>query len=212
MMTMAISAAATPYYDPQVDYLYEMANAAAANDVTLGSELEQKRNLKIDAEGLGGQYAKTNFFGSGKSVEQILEAIWNYEPKLYSWNDVVMMAKVMYLEARGIKSQTELSCIGWTILNRVDAGYGSIYKVITSPGQFAYSGNARTVNDWGVDLTWLANDVLSKWESEKYGCEVWRTLPKGYLWYAGDGSHNYFRNAYKGGSRWNYSWGSPYDT
>lgn len=133
--------------------------------------------------------------------------------KQYTATDAVMMARVMFLEARGIKSKTEIACIGWTILNRVDAGYGSIQKVITAPNQFAYRASASTTSDYGYDLVALATDVLDRWSREKAGqAAVGRVLPKGYLWYAGDGKHNYFRNQYKGGTRWTYSLPSPYES
>lgn len=133
--------------------------------------------------------------------------------KRYTSTDAVMMARVMFLEARGIKSKTEIACIGWTILNRVDAGYGSIQKCITAPNQFAYRASAPTTSDYGYDLIALATDVLDRWSREKAGqAAVGRVLPKGYLWYAGDGKHNYFRNQYKGGTRWTYSLPSPYES
>ena len=133
--------------------------------------------------------------------------------KRYTSTDAVMMARVMFLEARGIRSKTEIACIGWTILNRVDAGYGSISAVITAPNQFAYRASASTTSDYGYDLVALATDVLDRWSREKAGqSNVGRVLPKGYLWYAGDGKHNYFRNQYKGGTRWNYSLPSPYES
>lgn len=133
--------------------------------------------------------------------------------KRYTSTDAVMMARVMFLEARGIKSKTEIACVGWTILNRVDAGYGSIQKVITAPNQFAYRASASTTSDYGYDLVDLATDVLDRWSREKAGqAAVGRVLPKGYLWYAGDGKHNYFRNKYKGGTRWTYSLPSPYES
>lgn len=131
----------------------------------------------------------------------------------YTSTDAVMIARVMFLEARGIQSKTEIACVGWTILNRVDAGYGSISAVITAPNQFAYSASASTTSDYGYDLIALATDVLDRWSREKAGqTNVGRVLPKGYLWYAGDGKHNYFRNQYKGGTRWDYSLPSPYES
>lgn len=39
-----------------------------------------------------------------------------------------------------------------------------------------------------------------------------RVLPSDYLWFSGDGKHNYFRNAYKGGETWDWSLPSPYET
>ena len=83
--------------------------------------------------------------------------------------------------------------------------------MITQPQQFAYSAGAPTVSDYGYDLVALARDVLDRWSREKAGqTDVGRVLPKDYQWYAGDGKHNYFRDKYRGGSRWDYSLPSPY--
>lgn len=150
---------------------------------------------------------------AAQTSSQVSASVGDGYTKRYTSTDAVMMARVMFLEARGIKSKTEIACVGWTILNRVDAGYGSIQKVITAPNQFAYRASASTTSDYGYDLIGLATDVLDRWSREKTGqTGVGRVLPKGYLWYAGDGRHNYFRNQYKGGTRWTYSLPSPYES
>ena len=133
--------------------------------------------------------------------------------KRYTSSDATMMAKVMFCEARGIRSKTEIACIGWTILNRFDAGYAkTIAKVITAKNQFAYRAGASTTSDLGYSLVALATDVLDRWSRELAGqTNVGRVLPKGYLWYSGNGKHNYFRNKYSGGTQWNYSLKSPYE-
>lgn len=130
----------------------------------------------------------------------------------FTGKDALMLAKVAYCEARGISSQTEIACVMWTILNRYDANYAStIEGVITAPNQFAYNSNANTVTDYGVDLYDLAYDVLCRWNAEKNGdYGSGRVLPSDYLWYSGDGSHNYFRNQFRGGSVWDYTLTSPY--
>lgn len=125
----------------------------------------------------------------------------------------IMIAKVIYGEARGIESVTEQACIAWTILNRVDAGYGTIEEVVTAPYQFCYRRNAPTIDDYGRDLTALAEDVISRWEREKAGeSNIGRVLPKEYLYYWGNGRHNFFAKAYRNySSPWDYSLESPYD-
>ena len=149
-------------------------------------------------------------------------AVGSYQ-KLYTSSDATICAKIMYNEGRGLKSKTELACIVWTILNRVDAGYGStIQKVALAKNQFAYTAGAKTTSDYGYDLVALAKDVMDRWSKEKAGfSNVGRVLPKGYTWYYGDGKHNYFFNNYAKftacvkarryvGGGWNYSLKSPY--
>lgn len=135
--------------------------------------------------------------------------------KRYTKSDATIIAKIMYGEARGIKSKTEIACIGWCILNRVDAGMGkNIQSVALAANQFYYKAGAPTVSDHGYDLVALATDVLDRWSREKAGqSNVGRVLPKQYKWYAGDGSHNWFYPSWpcKRAQRWNFkSITSPY--
>ena len=107
----------------------------------------------------------------------------------YTRADVEMLAKLMWSEAGGIGSETERACVAWTVLNRLD-----------SP-------------DFEGEFLALAGDVLRRWNDEKNGLDsTGRVLPAGYFWFAGDGKHNYFRDAYRGGDRWDYSLDSPYET
>lgn len=132
----------------------------------------------------------------------------------YTYSDVEMLAKVAYSESRGVNSPLEISCIMWTILNRLDEGsYGdTIEEVITQPNQFAYDPNNPMETDHGIDLFAIASDVLRIWNDEKNGIEtLGRTLPSDYLWYGGDGEHNYFRNSFGfDGDIWDYSLYNPY--
>ncbi|MFB0920445.1 MAG: hypothetical protein QMB62_06135 [Oscillospiraceae bacterium] len=133
------------------------------------------------------------------------------EPEpLYTDEDAAILAKIMYSECGAIKSDTEKACIVWAVLNRVDAGYGgTIAFVATAPMQFGFKANTPVRED----LLKLSYDVLERWAKEKSGeTEVGRVLPKDYLWYNGDGAHNYFRNSYTGGTQWDYSLISPYES
>ena len=135
--------------------------------------------------------------------------------KYYTDNDALMLAKLMYGEGRGIKSETQLACICWTVLNRVDAGQGSISQVITAPNQFHYSSSFPTVADSGVDLVKLANDVLERWNDEKNGLgSNGRVLPTTYMYFHGNGSVNIFRDSYNFNMAkfWDYSYITPYIT
>lgn len=95
--------------------------------------------------------------------------------KRYTATDAKMIAKVMWGEARGIKSKTEVACIGWCILNRVDAGMGkNIEAVITAANQFFYKPSFPTTSQaGGYDLVALATDVLDRWSREKPGSPTW---------------------------------------
>lgn len=125
---------------------------------------------------------------------------------------VTMIAKVIFGEARGVESVTEQACIVWTILNRVDAGYGNIEDVVTAANQFAYDDSFPTVDDYGRDLKELAEDVICRWEREHAGeTDVGRVLPSNYLYYGGRNGHNYFRpECYNFSNLWDYSLGTPY--
>ena len=121
------------------------------------------------------------------------------------------IAKVVWAEARGC-SRTEQAAVIWCILNRVDSDIrdmpDDIISVVTAPNQFAYRDSSPITDE----LYELAKDVISRWEREKNGeTNVGRVLPKEYLWFHGDGTNNHFRDAFKGGNRWDWSLESPYN-
>lgn len=130
----------------------------------------------------------------------------------YTDEDVITMAKVMYREARGVGSITQIACVGWVACNRVDAGtFGdTITDVLTAPGQFAWIPNTP-VEEWLVEI---AEDVLQKWSIEKSTGEYCgRVLPAEYLYFHGDGDVNWFRIEYEhNGQYWDYSLPSPYES
>lgn len=140
------------------------------------------------------------------------------EPYIPDPADVVMVAKTIYGESRGIWPLSEQAAVGWCIVNRVDSeGYGmgrSIEYVITFPGQFhGYNPNNPVIDDYGRDLRVIAADVLIRWAMEKDGyADVGRVLPPEYKWFCGDGITNVFRDAYKGGNKWDWSLPSPYES
>lgn len=125
------------------------------------------------------------------------------------------IAKTVYGEARGC-SKVEQAAVIWCILNRVDSGYSKtgnpstdIIRVVTQPYQFVGYRAGNPVTD---DIYNLTIDVLTRWVREKNGeTEVGRVLPKEYLYFHGDGVRNHFRNAYRGGNRWDWRLENPYD-
>ena len=146
------------------------------------------------------------------SIDVVEPVEW---PKLYTDKDAVALAKTLWGEARGVKNNGVVSgdcqraAVVWCVLNRFDAGYeDSIYEVITAKDQFHGYSASYPVED---DLLELAYDVLDRWNAEKHGeVEVGRVLPAEYLWFGGDGSENRFRDAWKGGNRWDWSMPDPY--
>ena len=119
----------------------------------------------------------------------------------------IILAKTVWGEARGC-SVTEQAAVVWCVLNRVDAGYGSIIATVLEPKQFV---GYHYKNPLDEDILRLVKDVLVRWELEDTNSgEVGRVLPEDYLWFSGDGKRNYFRNAYEGGTTWDWSLPSPY--
>ena len=123
-------------------------------------------------------------------------------------SDIEMLAKLVWGEARGVKSKAEQAAVIWCVLNRVEAGYGdTIKEVVTAKYQFTGYKSSHPVDD---EFYELALDVLTRWELEKLGVEeVGRTLPKGYLFFTGYGGRNHFRTR-KGAAEWDWSLPDPY--
>lgn len=131
-------------------------------------------------------------------------------PQPWTDEEVIVLAKMLWGEARGVSSNVEKAACVWCALNRVDHGYGDIITVVTTPEQFVGYREGNPVDD---ELITLCIDVLSRWYAEKDGqVEVGRVLPADYLWFSGDGERNHFRNAYRGGDRWDWSLPSPYES
>lgn len=122
--------------------------------------------------------------------------------------DIELIAKTVYGEARGC-SVVEQSAVIWCILNRVDAGYGTIEEVITAPYQFTGYKESHPVQG---DFVELAIDVLLRWQIEKHCIgDVGRTLPDNYLYFHGDGKQNHFRDKYDGDYNiWGWQALNPY--
>ena len=129
------------------------------------------------------------------------------EPPAVDVEAAELLAKTVWGEARSC-STTEQAAVIWCVLNRVDAGYGTITAVITAPCQFVGYSPENPVDS---DILRLANDVLIRWQTEAECVgSVGRVLPSDYLWFHGDGTRNYFRNEYTATTYWDWSLPSPY--
>ena len=125
-------------------------------------------------------------------------------------DETIMLAKLIYKEARGVNSTAHKAAVVWCVLNRFDTGeYGeSIKAVITSKHQFAWDPNTK-VEDEFLELS---NDILIRWLLEKEGfSNVGRVLPNDYLFFAGRNGLNYFRKNYHDKEYWDWSLQSPYE-
>ena len=174
-------------------------------------KIETVFEIEKDLEG-GSTFAVKAEDDASADKMVVMTKIQDPEPSV----EAVMLARLVRGEAGGIWSLTEQACVMWVVLNRVDAGkWGdTIAEVITSPNQFYYISSFGTTDDYGRDLIWLAEDVISRWEREKAGeTDVGRVLPAEYLYFGGDGYHNYFRTTYEfGNGRWHYELPSPYES
>lgn len=142
-----------------------------------------------------------------------IEERWTPAPCIYTEAETVtsaepteeeiMLAKLVYGEARG-QSVTEQAAVMWVALNRVDAGRGTIAEVITAPHQFAGYKASNPVRQEHTDL---ARDVLARWRNGGEG----RVIPADYLYFHGDGKHNYFKKGWKDRVYWDWSLPSPYE-
>lgn len=144
-------------------------------------------------------------------TEPVFDVV-NYVNETYS-NEIMMLARLVYCEGRGVASQTEQACIIWTVLNRVDAYGKSISETILAPHQFSYKEDAPFYDDFDRDLRELARDVLQRWTLEHMGeTDVGRVLPSNYFFFAGKNGHNWFRMGYTDTEYWDYSFTSPYNS
>jgi hypothetical protein len=118
-------------------------------------------------------------------------------PPAYTEQDVVMLSKMVWGEARGLPAEEQALCV-WTVLNRLGDGRfgGSIAEILTKPKQFIGYRVAHPVTD---EIRSVVEGVLQAW-SQGATAPV---LPpyaetSGYLYFSGkrgaDGRmHNYFR-------------------
>lgn len=131
----------------------------------------------------------------------------------YSASDVDYIVGALFGTGMEIESETELACMAWLILNRLDNGnFGdSIKDVVLNDVNFEYDSNYPSINASGVDLEYIAKSVLDIWSAEKKGVEVsGRVLPPDYIWFDYPTLTFNFRNDFQKDLVWNYSLPSPY--
>ena len=180
---------------------------------------EEDSLREIEAtEGSGFLREITTTSGSGFVREETIdnsfdidEAVAKYRSQMDD-TTINVLAKMVWGEARGIPSKMEQAGTLWTVFNRYDAGYGTLYSIVTNRNMYEgyRSGNPVTQN-----LKDLVIDVWARWLAEKDGSsDVGRVLPVDYRWFraSGDG-HNLFRNQFaKPYTIWDWSLPNPYES
>lgn len=107
----------------------------------------------------------------------------------------MMVAQTIYGEAN-ICSDEEKRLVAWCICNRVDAGYwGVSISDIVTVSQFHGYDPEQEVSD---EILQIAEDVLTEWSNGEEAdiLEPYATTSE-YLYFSGDGWHNWFREIYK---------------
>ena len=146
-------------------------------------------------------------------VEDINNEVEVIEPVIennFTTEEIDYIAKTVWGEARGL-SKTHQAGVVWTILNRCDDGrFGKgIISVITAPKQFV---GYKSINPVDPEIRDLVVDVLDRYSQEKAGIEnVGRVLPKGYLYFRGNGKVNLFSEKCNSNNIWDWSLDSPYE-
>ena len=145
--------------------------------------------------------------------------------KLYTEADVEMLARLIYTEARGVRSKTEQAAVVWVVLNRLDNPnrlQKTIAEVVCAPYQFDYRPWVPVLPEFEA----LAEDVLERWQAEKSATagspaspggasrsaeDVGRVLPPEYQYFEGWGGRNWFSAKWKSQEYWGWGLASPYE-
>lgn len=141
----------------------------------------------------------TNFYGG---VLNIYDGASEYQAQV--------LAKIINLYAHGVASQTQQACVGWTVMNSVDASPGNDIGSIAP--LFHYDASRPTVDDFGRDLMPLARDIVYRWKAGRSGVQNnGRVLPQGYIYVWSTGNAVAFRTTGNESTpAWGYSLASPY--
>lgn len=175
------------------------------DELTLQLEAQEQESIEIEQEPIMTNYSdEIQVQVTEEQKNKISDKVEELD------NEIKMLAKLIYREARGINSTDQKAAVVWCVLNRVDNGnYGSsISKVITAKHQFAWVPKTPVKEEFYN----LAEDVIIRWFLEKEGLDnVGRVLPNDYLFFAGRNGLNYFRKNYHSKEYWDWSLQSPYE-
>ena len=130
------------------------------------------------------------------------------------------LAMLVQLESGGIPNRDEQAAVVWCVLNRVDDETGrfpdTITEVLLQPGQFYSKPLSIQIDPESLELVY---DILFRWyissvsegHLDRTEVTLGRTIPHDYLFYYGDGEHNYFRREFLDYSdQWDWSYPEVY--
>jgi hypothetical protein len=106
--------------------------------------------------------------------------------------DLEVLAKAVWGEARALPPE-EQALVIWTAFDRVDSGrWGdTVYDVVTAPHQFQ---GYRAKNPITPEILTLCQAEAVKWTAgDSAPALAPYAMQSGYLFFTGDGRHNYFR-------------------
>lgn len=112
--------------------------------------------------------------------------------------EINALAKMLWGEARGVKSTTEKAACVWVVLNRVDDDRwpDDVVDVLSQPLQFGGYRVYFPVEEWAYDL---AADVYDRWkDGRETGQDPGRVIPSDYFYWRGEKGckHNWFRKTF----------------
>lgn len=127
--------------------------------------------------------------------------------------EIEALAKMLWGEARGVKSTTEKAACCWVVFNRADNPRwpDNVIDVLEQKYQFGGYSADNPINE---DLRELAEDVYRRWLAEKDGyTNVGRVIPKTYYFWCGDksGRHNWFWEEFEIRDYYTWEMESPYE-
>lgn len=147
----------------------------------------------IEKENVGNIIHKTANIIHTASIEEIIRDKINSVEMLFTEEDVKVVAKTLWGEARGCGT-LGMQKVVWCICNRVDKGFASTPSAVCkAPNQFY---GYRSSNPVTSECEAIARDVLTRWSYEKAGFNIERELGPNYCWFYGNGVENIFRDYY----------------
>lgn len=124
--------------------------------------------------------------------------------------DAVLLAKLLYGESRGIPSEAEKAAVCWCVMNRTEDERfpNTVAQVVRQSGQFDGFDERNPVQS---NLYLIALDVLNRYTAEvREGISEGRVLPRGYCYFLGDDTHNFFYTDTTFADPWTWLVPDPY--